>query len=160
MRTIRRRRLQKKTDYKARFALLKSEMPRLVIRKSNRYITAQIVSSKIAQDSVLVSLNSQILLKKGWPKEKLGSLKNLAAAYILGFLVAKESLKKGVKEAILDFGMHRNIHKSRIYAVLKGAIDSGLNVSHDSKILPTIEDIKKSSEFSPIIEKIIGEKNI
>ena len=32
----RRRRIEAKTDYKARFNLLKSEKPRLVVRKTNR----------------------------------------------------------------------------------------------------------------------------
>ena len=48
MKTIRRRRLEHKTDYKARLGLLKSNMPKLVVRKSNRYITVQLVISDIA----------------------------------------------------------------------------------------------------------------
>ena len=59
MRTIRRRRNQAKTDYKARLAFLKSEKPRLVVRKSNKYILAQIVSSDIAQDKVLLTISSK-----------------------------------------------------------------------------------------------------
>ncbi len=61
MKTQRRRRLETKTDYKARLALLKSEKPRLVIRKSNRYILAQIVLSEIAQDKILFRVSSKDL---------------------------------------------------------------------------------------------------
>ncbi|MEM4271506.1 MAG: 50S ribosomal protein L18, partial [Candidatus Pacearchaeota archaeon] len=81
MKTPRRRRLEAKTDYKARLELLKSGKPRLVVRKSNKYMTIQIVKSEIAQDKVIVGTTSRILLEKGWPKEKSGSLKSLAAAY-------------------------------------------------------------------------------
>jgi len=158
MKSIRRRRLEKKTDYKSRFALLKSEAPRLTVRKSNRYITAQIVQTKIAQDSVIITSNSKDLLSQGWPKDKSGSLKSLPAAYCLGILIGKASIKKGIKEVILDFGMHRNIHKSRIYAVLKGAIDSGLTVSHNPEILPSIEEITKNKDLTTIVEKIKGDK--
>ena len=50
MKSIKRRRREGKTDYKARLAMLKSEKPRLVIRKSNRYLVVQIVGSEIAKD--------------------------------------------------------------------------------------------------------------
>ena len=44
MRTMRKRRRQNRTDYKARIALLKSEKPRVVVRKTNRYILSQLIS--------------------------------------------------------------------------------------------------------------------
>jgi len=43
MKLPRRRRIASKTDYKARLSLLKSEKPRLVVRKTNRYIIAPII---------------------------------------------------------------------------------------------------------------------
>ena len=61
MKLPRRRRLESKTDYKSRLALLKSEKPRLVVRKTNRYIIVQIVSSEIAQDKILVGKTSKKL---------------------------------------------------------------------------------------------------
>ena len=39
----------------------------------------------------------------------------------------------------LDFGLERNIKGSRIYAVLKGAIDAGLSIPHSPDILPSDE---------------------
>ena len=157
MKTIRRRRIEAKTDYKARLALLKSGRPRLVLRKSNRYIIAQIVTSEIAQDKIIVGISSKSLLEKGWPKEQAGSLKNLSAAYITGFLLGKMSLKAGIKEAILDIGLSRNIPKSRFYASLKGALDAGLSVPCKKDVLPAMETIK-NEKISKVFDKIMGEK--
>ncbi len=154
MRLPRRRRLEKKTDYKARLALLKSGKPRLVIRKSNRYITAQIVQSDIAQDKTICSVSSKSLLNKGWPKDKSGSLKNRTAAYITGFIFGKLAHDKKIKEAIVDTGMYRNIHKSRLYATLKGTLDAGLSVVHSKDILPDV--IESDKDFSEILKKITG----
>ena len=154
MRSIKRRRQEGRTDYKARLALLKSSKPRLVIRKTNRYIIAQIVESDIAQDRILIGTDSKVLLTKGWSKEKSGSLKSLPAAYLTGLLLG--NLAKGkVKEAILDMGMHRNVSKSRIYAALKGALDSGLDIPHSSDSLPSFDNIKP--EIKKIFDKIKSE---
>jgi len=150
--TIRRRRSEAKTDYKARLALLKSEKPRLVIRKTNRYIIAQIVESSLALDKTLLKVSSKDLLEKGWPKEKVGSLKSLPASYLTGFLLAKK-LKGKVKESILDIGLHRNVSGSRLYATLKGASDAGLKITHNEKALPSLDRIK-SNDKDNLFEKI------
>jgi large subunit ribosomal protein L18 len=147
MKTIRRRRLERKTDYKSRLALLKSEKPRLVIRKTNRYMIAQIVESDIAQDKTLFKISSKDLLGNKWPKESPGSLKSLPAAYLTGLQLgslAKSKLEN--KEIILDIGMQRSIPKSRIYAVLKGVIDSGIKINHDKEMLPSEEKVKIQGE--------------
>jgi len=155
MRTVRRRRLEGKTDYKARLALLKSNKPRLVVRKTNRYIIAQLVKTEIAQDSILAGFSSKDLLTKGWPKELSGSLKSRAAAYLTGFALANK-IKGKIKEAILDIGMNRNIQKSRIYAVLKGALDAGINIPHNPEALPSDEELKKNEKTSSFIDKLKG----
>ena len=154
MKLPRRRRLEAKTDYKARLALLKSEKPRLIIRKTNRYIIVQIVTSEIAQDKVVAGMNSKVLLSKGLPEESSGSLKSLGAAYLTGFLLGKKALSSGVKEAILDMGMYQNIKNSRIYAALKGVVDSGLKVPHNPAVLPSMESIK-SEGIAKIFDKIV-----
>lgn len=141
-RTFRRRRNEGKTDYKARLTLLKSSKPRFVVRKTNRYIIAQLVESEKAQDKIISGGSSQILLEKGWPKESKGSLKSLPAAYLIGFIIAKKASDK-CKEALLDIGLHRNIKKSRIYAALKGALDAGIKIPHNPDVLPSIENIQK-----------------
>jgi len=154
MKLPRRRRLQKKTDYKARFNLLKSEKPRLVIRKTNRYLIAQIVESEIAQDKTIVRVSTKDLLTKGWPKDKSGSLKSLPACYLTGFLIGKLAQDKKIKSPILDIGMNRSIHKSRLFALLKGAVDSGLDVPHDPKALPSPEDLERSDSLKSLIKTV------
>jgi large subunit ribosomal protein L18 len=151
--TQRRRRLERKTDYKARFAMLKSEQPRLVIRRTNRYILVQIVESDIAQDKVIAEASSKDLIEKGWPKEKEGSLKSLPAAYLTGYLLVK-NLKIKISSAILDLGLQRSIKGSRLYAALKGAVDAGLNIPHDPKAFPANERIEKNEKLKTIFAKV------
>ena len=156
MRMPRRRRIEAKTDYKARLALLKSGKPRLVVRKTNRYIIAQIVTSEDAQDKVVVGITSKILLTKGLSEESAGSLKSLGAAYLTGFLLGKKALSMGIKEAILDAGMYINIQNSRIYAALKGVADSGLKVPFNDKVFTQMESIK-SGKIAKIFDKVVKE---
>jgi large subunit ribosomal protein L18 len=153
MKILRRRRKEGKTNYKSRLALLKSGLPRLIIRKSNLYIMAQIVESKIAQDKVIIGNSTKDLISKGWATEKLGSLKSLPAAYLLGFIIGTKS-KDRFNEVIVDIGLNRHIPKSRICAVVKGALDSGLNILHSSSALPEMELIKSNKALSSIFEKV------
>ncbi len=154
-RSVRRRRLEMRTDYKSRLALLKSGKPRLVVRKTNRYLIAQIVESDVAQDKVIAGITSKYLLQKGWPEEKSGSLKSLAASYLTGFALGKiASSKLKEKTLILDIGMNRNIQKSRIYAVLKGLIDSGFKIPHSPDSLPTKEGTESNKSLIPVMEKV------
>jgi large subunit ribosomal protein L18 len=153
MRTVRRRRLESKTDYKARLALLKSDKARLVIRKTNRYLIVQFVETDLAQDKVLIGASSSMLLAKGWPKDHSGSLKSLTAAYLTGLLLGNMA-KKNVKEAVLDMGMNRNVHKSRIYAVLKGVIDAGIDIPHNKEVVPSLDEIKRNKNLVEIFNKV------
>jgi len=99
-------------------------------------------------------MTSKILLSHGWPKEYKGSLKSLQAAYLTGYIIGKIALEKKIKEAILDMGMHKNVHKSRIYAVLKGAIDAGLKIPHNQEALSLDSDFQKNEKLKNFITKI------
>jgi large subunit ribosomal protein L18 len=149
VKTLKRRRKQAKTDYKARFTMLKSGKPRLVVRKTNRYILAQVVESEVAQDKVVVKASSKELLEKGWPKEKSGSLKSLQAAYLTGFLLGKKSKQKNL---ILDIGLNRTVKGSRIFATLKGAIDAGMNIPHNKSALPSEERLNASEKLKDLLK--------
>ena len=61
-----RRKREGKTNYKKRIAFLTSEKPRLVIRKSLKNITAQIVIYEPKGDKVIASACSAELTKLGW----------------------------------------------------------------------------------------------
>lgn len=156
MKLDKRRRIENKTNYNKRLKLLKGKDPRLVIRKSNKYITLQIVESKNALDRVIYFSSTKELLKLGWPKEKKGSLKSLTASYLAGFLLGKKasSLKSRL---IVDTGLIPNTNGSRIYAAIKGASDSGLKINYNKEIIPPMEKIEgKSHKLDVLFTKIKG----
>ncbi len=127
-----RRRREGKTDYKKRLALLKSGKPRMVVRKTNRYIIVQFVEFLPEGDKVVAHAFSKELEKYGWPY----SGKSIPAAYLTGYLAAKRALEKGVNEAILDIGRYPSTRGSRLYAALKGALDAGIEIPHSDEVLP------------------------
>jgi large subunit ribosomal protein L18 len=142
MKIDKKRRLERRTDYKKRLRLLKGGFLRAVIRKTNRYIILQIVDSDRASDKVLFSVNTKELKKIGWPEEKSGSLKSLSAAYLGGFLLGKKS-KSLKKEIILDSGLSPNTKGSRIYAAVKGLADSGVKIKCNKDVFPELDKIEK-----------------
>jgi len=151
------RKREGKTNYRKRLNLLKSRTDRLVIRKTNQYVLAQIVSYEPAGDKVLVGVSSKQLLKIGWKY----SAKNIPASYLTGFLLAKKATEKKVKKAILDLGLQTPKKGSRLYAVLKGVIDGGVNVPSSDEIFPSQERIngahisdKMIKDFESVKSKI------
>ena len=58
---VKRRRREGRTNYTKRLILLKGNAPRLVVRKSNKYILLQIVESSHAQDKILISVSTKDL---------------------------------------------------------------------------------------------------
>ena len=160
MKVGKRRRREAKTDYVKRIKLLKSNSPRLVFRKTNKYLIAQYIISKEAKDEIKLGGNSKELLKFGWPKEFLGSLKSISAAYLLGVLMSKKIKEKKLEKPIVDFGMIKMIHKTKTYAFLKGLKDSGLDINCDDKFCPDDnrlkgEHMKNKIAFEEIKSKII-----
>ena len=141
MKTLKRRKREYKTDYKKRLNILKSRIPRVVFRRTNRYVIAQYISSEQTKDKIEIGISSKSLLKYGWPKELSGSLKSLGACYLTGFLMGKTILKEKKEAPILDLGMQRIIYKSRIFAFLKGLVDSGIKIKYDEKTFPDEEMI-------------------
>ena len=126
------------TDYKKRLSLLLSNKPRLVIRKSLKHINVQIIEYKDDGDIILTSANTKELSKYGW-KYATG---NIPSSYLVGLLIGKKASKKSVGESILDIGLQRLVKKGVLYAVLKGALDSGLNIPHNKNILPEESRVK------------------
>lgn len=127
-----RRRREGKTNYRKRLKLLLSRKPRLVIRITNTRVIAQIVEYNNVGDKVLVTADSKMLEKYGWK----GDLNNTPAAYLTGLIVAKKAAEKGINEAVPDIGLASPVKGSRVFAVLKGAVDGGLEVPHDPDVFP------------------------
>lgn len=128
-----RRRREGKTDYRRRLMLLKSEKPRLVVRRSLKYITAQIIEYVEGGDKTLLNVTSGQLKGMGWQF----SCDSIPAAYLTGLLVGKMAVENKITEAVLDFGLYRSTKGSRIYAVAKGARDAGLQVPMDESMAPS-----------------------
>jgi len=142
MKTLKRRRKENKTDYLIRVKLLKSNCPRIVFRKTNKYVIGQYIESKEARDKIVLGVTSKELLKFGWPKEKGASLKSLPASYLLGFLLGNKIKEKKLEIPIVDLGMLRTNHKTNPQGFIKGLIDAGLEIKAKKEAFPSEDRIK------------------
>lgn len=133
-----RRKREGKTDYKRRLNLLKGEIDRLVVRKTNTKIILQVVRYDVDGDKVLLTTNSSSLRKMGWTH----SCKNIPAAYLAGLLLAKKARELKLEKAILDMGLTSPLKGSKLFAALKGAVDGGLAVPSSDEIFPSDERLK------------------
>jgi len=152
LRTQKRRRKECKTDYQARMALLKSELPRIVVRRTNKYFIVQIVESTEAKDKVIMGVTSKDLTEYGWDKKFNGSLKSIPAGYLTGYMLAKKT-KKG--EFILDLGMATKKNKGRTYSVAAGLIEGGLKIRANEKVFPTKERLM-GEHLKPEVKEMIA----
>jgi large subunit ribosomal protein L5e len=159
------RRRQCKTDYVARTAMIqqdknkyKTPKYRFVVRITNKDIITQLFSSDLTHDVCLASAYAHELPRYGIA---LG-LTNYAAAYATGLLLARRvNSKFGLSEAyegnkeidgadynveqngerapfkaLLDVGLTRTTTGARVFGVLKGACDGGLDVPHKDRRFP------------------------
>jgi large subunit ribosomal protein L18 len=145
-----RRRREKKTDYAARRILATSEYPRFVVRISNKGIVVQVTRSEIEGDYVIASTSDHELKSYGWK----ASGKNIPAAYLIGYIAGKKALAEGIEEANLDMGLKRVTTGNKIFAVVQGANDAGLDIPIDSDVIPSQEAINSEviAEYADKIE--------
>lgn len=168
-----RRKRIRKTDYKHRLKLLVSRRNRLVIRRSSKYIYLQLVKYDKKGDIILSGISSKNLKEYGWNYK----LNNLPSSYLIGLNFGLELIKQKINDAIVDFGLNISVYGSSFYAVLKGLIDSGLNIPYDKKVIPGEERIsgkhilnynlllknnpeKYQKQFSEYIKNKINPENI
>jgi large subunit ribosomal protein L5e len=139
-----------------------SKKYRFVVRRTNRKIICQIIYSTIAGDHVMCQANSTELRKFGLE----AGLTNYAASYATGLLCARRLLttkgladtykgienvdgdlfdiyEKGIKEgakrpfkALLDVGLVRTTTGNRVFGAMKGAVDGGIYIPHNTKRFP------------------------
>ena len=133
-----RRRREGKTDYRRRLKLLRSRKPRMVVRKSNKYLRMQLVLTDKSGDKTVVSAMSSELKTYGHEGGKC----NIPAAYLTGLLFGKKAKAQGFEEGILDIGLQFPSYGSKVYAALKGATDIGMKILHDPSIFPSEERIR------------------
>ncbi len=164
-----RRKRELRTNYTKRLQTLLSGKPRLVVRMTNTQVLAQVIEFTTSGDRVLAAVTGKGLRDLGWKY----SCKNTPASYLTGLLIGKAALKKKIHDVILDTGVATPLHKGRLYAFLRGALDSGLVIPHDAEkeIFPTQDRIegkhihlksdasasqKISAEFAAIKKKIMA----
>jgi large subunit ribosomal protein L5e len=160
------RRRQGKTDYYARRRLVMqrknkydSKKYRFVVRRTCTKMIAQIIYSTMTGDKVLCAAESTELKTYGLT----AGLTNFSAAYCTGLLLARRLLKQiGLSDmykgnskvdgelynvdtdiqdkrpfkALMDVGIQRTTTGARIFGVLKGACDGGINIPHNTKRFP------------------------
>ncbi|MCD6524037.1 MAG: 50S ribosomal protein L18 [Thermococcus sp.] len=149
-----RRRREGKTNYHKRLKLLKSKKPRLVVRKTLNHHIAQIIVYDPKGDRTIVSAHTRELIRDyGWK----GHTGNTPSAYLLGLLIGYKAKQAGIEEAILDIGLHPPTRGSSVFAVLKGAVDAGLNVPHSEEIFP--EDYRIRGEHVAEYAKALKEED-
>ncbi|MAH43233.1 50S ribosomal protein L18 [archaeon] len=155
------RRVNQKTDYKKRIALLKSGKIRLVVRKSLNSFLIQFVDYVQKGDKTVSETNSFALKKLGWK----GHTGNIPSAYLAGLMAGTKAKEAGVEKSILDIGLQRSTKGNSIYAVVKGVADAGIKITFDKKMIPSDDRIKGDhiqnkeniGNFEEIKKKILSE---
>ena len=149
------RRIRGQTNYKLRLSLLKSDLPRAVVRRSNKNMLVQFVTYDQKGDKILTSAKAVEL-------KKLGSTlntSNIISAYLTGLLAGKRLLKKGIKEdCIVDLGLQHANYGGKIFAAVKGIKDSGVKVRVSDVVFPSEERLSgahlKTKDATKVIEKV------
>lgn len=149
----------------------------MMCARLRRDIVCQVVAAKLVGDEVLCAAYAHELPRYGI---KMG-LTNYAAAYAVGLLLARRMLAKigladkykgkeeadgemyeieaegerGPFRALLDVGLSRTTTGKKVFAVMKGAVDGGMDVPHNEKRFPAYT---KDEGFSAeeLKKRIIG----
>jgi large subunit ribosomal protein L18 len=142
-----RRQREGKTDYRYRLRQLKSEMPRAVVRLTNRRVLVALEEFDPAGDRVLAVAESPELTAVGFPEK---SLTSTPAAYLTGYLAGLRLAAKGPKEAVLDAGVRRPTGGGRILGALQGLLDAGIEIPHSDEGLPPKERLSGAHLPTPL----------
>ena len=111
---------QKRHKRLRRYLIGSSIRPRLAVFRSNNHIYAQVIDDD-AQQTICSASTVDKELKED--ERKLSS--NCSSSSIVGKLLAKRAMKKGVKQVIFDRG--GNLYHGRVKALADAARDAGLN---------------------------------
>ena len=95
-----------------------AERPRLAVFRSNNHMYAQIIDDTVGNTLVAASTLDKDV------KDKLEKTNNVEAAKLLGTVVAKKALDKGIKEVVFDRGGF--IYHGKVAALADAAREAGL----------------------------------
>jgi len=175
-----------KTDYRARQRLIlqdknkyNSPKYRFCVRVSNKTVTCQVIYATLQGDKVMCAAYSSELPRYGL---KVG-LKNYAACYATGLLLARRLLNKlgmeekyeGVEEpdgeefhvedaddaprafrCNLDVGLVNCTTGQKAFGAMKGAVDGGLAIPHNCKRFPGYDKDEKAFDAEVLGKYIHG----
>ena len=110
---------QKRHRRLRRFLIGNEARPRLSVFRSNNHIYAQVIDDNAQQTICAASTIDKELKEKS---DKLAS--NCDSSSIVGELLAKRAIKKGVKQVIFDRG--GNLYHGRVKALAEAAREAGL----------------------------------
>ena len=111
---------QKRHKRLRRYLIGNKTRPRLAVFRSNNHIYAQVIDDDAQQTICSASTIDKELKEES---DKLSS--NCNSSSIVGKLLAKRAIKKGIKEVIFDRG--GNLYHGRVKALADAARDAGLN---------------------------------
>ena len=111
---------QKRHKRLRRYLIGNKTRPRLAVYRSNNHIYAQVIDDD-AQQTICSASTIDKELKED--SDKLSS--NCSSSSIVGKLLAKRAIKKGIKQVIFDRG--GNLYHGRVKALADAARDAGLN---------------------------------
>ena len=111
---------QKRHKRLRRYLIGNKTRPRLAVFRSNNHIYAQVIDDD-AQQTICSASTIDKELKED--SDKLSS--NCNSSSIVGKLLAKRAIKKGIKQVIFDRG--GNLYHGRVKALADAARDAGLN---------------------------------
>ena len=111
---------QKRHRRSRRFLIGDESRPRLSVYRSNNHIYAQVIDDNSQKTICAASTIDKELKEKS---DQLSS--NCKSSSIVGKLLAKRAIKKGIKQVIFDRG--GNIYHGRVKALAEAAREAGLN---------------------------------
>jgi large subunit ribosomal protein L18 len=146
------RRTRQQTDYHLRLRLLKSNLTRIVVRRSNKNILVQFVEYSENGDKIITSAKSNDLKKLGFTL----NTGNIVSAYLTGYLAGKKALKSDAgKDCIVDLGLQNSLYGTRLFAAVKGAMDAGVNIRVSDVVFPPQERLEGKHLSTKDADKII-----
>ncbi len=111
---------QKRHKRLRRYLIGNETRPRLAVYRSNNHIYAQVIDDDAQQTICSASTIDKELKVEA---DKLSS--NCNSSTIVGKLLAKRAIKKGINQVIFDRG--GNLYHGRVKALADAARDAGLN---------------------------------
>ena len=111
---------QKRHKRLRRFLIGDKTRPRLAVFRSNNHIYAQVIDDN-AQQTICSASTIDKELKDDINKPS----SNCNSSSIVGKLLAKRAINKGIKKVIFDRG--GNLYHGRVKALADGAREAGLN---------------------------------